>query len=98
MPRLRVAAGNFGATYSMRCSDFAPTDARALRGLLARRRQLAFGRVELVAAEADGARFVQPGIGRGEIAARQRAADLAQVGVAEALARGRHRRIGAVGA
>ena len=27
LPRLRVAAGNFGATYSMRSSDFAPTTA-----------------------------------------------------------------------
>ena len=36
LPRLRVAAGNFGATYSMRSSDFAADHGGALRGLLAR--------------------------------------------------------------
>ena len=70
----------------------------ALRGLLARCRHVGGCGGERIAAESDGARFIQPGFGRGQIVARHGATNLVEKGVAQTLARGSHCRTAAVGA
>ena len=75
MPRLRVEAGNFGARIQA-LQRIRTHDGGALRGASRAAAELACAAFELAAGEADGARLEQPGVGRGEIVARERAAQL----------------------
>ena len=98
MPRLRTEDREFWRHVLDALQRVLADWRAALRSLLARCRHVGGCGGERLAAESDGVRFIQPGIGRGQIVARHGATNLVDIGIAQALARGGHRGTAAVGA